>query len=1299
MTPNSDLNESTPDSSAHSRVPLIASLHISGIAPADAQAWAARLPDAYHATFSTEMLISHIALFSRITEKEPIQYTLMATDGDEAILSLFVPDYPGMLAAIAGALSANGCDIISGDTYTLTEKSAEATPAAQPSYQSAHQPSSGMRLRHPLRRTVLQKNICIPIQDRKLVFAQLRIHMPAASQKPESEVVNDVLALITEHIRLREEGKRDEARATLNQAVADHLATQHHEARPVLLPVELDIDHLDADPCIRLTIVGQDTPAFLYAIANALSLRKFYIQRIHIETRASTACDTIWLCEENGSRPDSEPRLRELRIAALLTKQFTHFLVKAPDPYKALSHFDHLLDHILADPKSDSFSFFQNPESMARLAQLLGASDFLWEDFIRLQYESILPALAGADAYTPIRTRLPLLDQELKGLHSFEEKVVCINRFKDRETARTDMAHILQPDFGFSRLGDELSEIADAVIQRIAALAYEKLSTIYGEPRVVGDAPCPYAVFGLGKLGGQELGYASDLELLLVYSDQGETAGPQHISNAEFFNRHVETLRDSIFSSRNGIYEIDLRLRPHGTAGPLAASLESVVAYYSLDGGALDYERLALTRMRTICGDATFAAHVCDLRDDLVFHTRSIDFEAVKELRIKQYEHKGAGENLNAKFSAGGLVDIEYAVQMLQVEFGAEQPDVRHTGTLHTLDALEKKGCIASDEFLALREAYRFLRTLINGLRMLRGHAKDLEIPHVEDPEFAHLARRMGYEPGVGFSPAEQLQIDIERHMAVTRASYRMHFGQGARLSKNQANAADLVLSDDIPDEAYTAVFHRLGLKNHTRAKANFKSLSGYGAEKASFARLAVVLRTILPNTPDPDMALNNFNHFADAVTSRLAFYELLLAQPRKLDLLFRICGTSNYLSHTLRRNPELFDGLTAPEALSHPHTPEEMEADLQAFLRPMHKKDSRLRMLRRFRNRETLRIGIRDLCLNAPFTETVAELSDLADILIQASLAIELEVLTEEHPEYGFLNDESVIIFAFGKLGGRELNYSSDIDLAAVYDAPEPDPIREKAYTMLTEGMIRNLDRNTDEGYVYRIDMRLRPHGRTAPLVIDSGGWNRYYAEEAALWELQALLKVRPVAGSIPLGMHLLDTARARLLKPDSPENIAKATGQLRDIVLKNLVRARSTHHSRQGFEVKNGPGGIRDIEFGIQVLQRIHAPTHPTILASGTLEAIENLRTVQLLKDNEAKILSEHYIFLRRIEHILQIMDDQQLHILKETPEAMTVIGAIMPDKPSADDLRAQLLTAMEYNRSFFLNATTVADTPNPT
>lgn len=498
------------------------------------------------------------------------------------------------------------------------------------------------------------------------------------------------------------------------------------------------------------------------------------------------------------------------------------------------------------------------------------------------------------------------------------------------------------------------------------------------------------------------------------------------------------------------------------------------------------------------------------------------------------------------------------------------------------------------------------------------------------------------------------------------------------------------MLSQDIPDEIHAAVYSRLGLKNHTRAKANIGALAGYGAERTSFARLAVLFPHILPSTPAPDSALNNFTHFAEAVTSRLALYEILLAQPRQLELLFRICGSSNYLSHTLRRNPELFDWLTSGDTLVRPHSAHEMRAALAADLRPLHKRESRLRMLRRFRNRETLRIGVRDLCLGAPFQETVEELSNLADALIQASVDMETSFLLAEDPSLEVITSTPFMLFAFGKLGGAELNYSSDIDLAAVYDAPEPTPELEAAFTRLTEGAIRNLDRNTEEGYVYRIDMRLRPHGRTAPLVINSAGWLRYYEQEAALWELQALLKVRPVAGNIPLGRELLTRASARLREPAEIHAITNATEYLRNTVLRYLARAQSSHQSRRGFEVKNGPGGIRDIEFGVQMLQRIHAPSTPDVLSPATLDAIARMHRAGIIKDAQAASLSRDYVFLRRVEHLLQIADDQQLHILKDDPDALAVTAALLPGAPTPEAFREELLAAFDRSRAFFLSVT---------
>ncbi|MFO1095622.1 MAG: glutamine synthetase adenylyltransferase, partial [Planctomycetaceae bacterium] len=281
-------------------------------------------------------------------------------------------------------------------------------------------------------------------------------------------------------------------------------------------------------------------------------------------------------------------------------------------------------------------------------------------------------------------------------------------------------------------------------------------------------AVCGLSVCALGKCGGQELGFASDIELLFVYDADGDTSGPELISNAEYFERLVEVFRKTIRAKREGIFEIDLRLRPYGKAGGTAISLATFEKYFNPDGPAWPYERQALVKLRPIAGDLELGERIVAARDRVCYSGRRFEVTAMRGLREKQLLQLVLAGTFNAKLSPGGLVDCEYLVQGLQMTFGHLSPELRTTNTRAALRALESIGVLTEAERLQLRDAYRFLRRVIDALRMVRGDARDLAVPPVGSDEFEFLARRLGYRGAAEFNP------ELERHTLVVQEMSRL---------------------------------------------------------------------------------------------------------------------------------------------------------------------------------------------------------------------------------------------------------------------------------------------------------------------------------------------------------------------------------------------------------------------------------------------------------------------------------------------------------------------------------------------
>jgi glutamate-ammonia-ligase adenylyltransferase len=426
----------------------------------------------------------------------------------------------------------------------------------------------------------------------------------------------------------------------------------------------------------------------------------------------------------------------------------------------------------------DELASLDRPEVLDALARLLGVSEFLWDDFLRMQYANLFPVVRDVDALESSKSREQLqaeLEAELGLVHDGPQPPpadssagapwrATLNAFKDREMFRVDMRHIMGHTPEFGDFSQELTDLAEVVVNAAYHLCHEDLRALHGAPLLEDGTPSEMAVCALGKCGGRELGFASDIELMFVYAGNGRTTGPHAITTAEFYERLVQDFVRTIQAKREGIFEVDLQLRPYGKAGSMAVSLEAFRRYFAPDGPAWAYERQALVKLRPIAGNPGLGQHVAALRDQYVYTGAPFDVTAMRAMRERQVRHLVTGGTFNAKFSPGGLVDVEYLVQGLQITYGQQNPALRQTNIREAMAALAEAGILSPDDHVRLRRAHTFLRWLIDGLRMVRGNAKDLTVPPADGEAFAFLARRLRYGNDV-----DRLRKELEGYTASVR--------------------------------------------------------------------------------------------------------------------------------------------------------------------------------------------------------------------------------------------------------------------------------------------------------------------------------------------------------------------------------------------------------------------------------------------------------------------------------------------------------------------------------------------------
>ena len=700
-------------------------------------------------------------LLERLSPSEPLIVDWQPRDASCGQVTIAGFDQLGDLSMICGLLFVHGFDILSGQVET-EEPFAEIGTA--------------------------KKKLSLRFLDSFSVRRRVRNNSDTGPQSTMSEEWSAFRSELLDLLAEAQSGRRREAQARLARRVSETLPDARASGA-VQSPVEIEFDNDSHPQTTVIRISAEDTSGFLYELTNALALLGVDVRQMLIQTVGSRVQDWLEVTDELGRKLIDARQQQELRAAIVLIQHFTDWLPQSPAPEAALLHFQQLLEYELREPDwLERLASLQRPEVLAALAKLLGVSDLFWEDFLRLQHANLFPVLTDLAGLKHQKTAADLrreLANELASQSTFAERRLKLNTFKDREMFRIDMRHLAGSLSEFESFAAELTELAEVVLVAACEMVDAELRTKYGSPCVSSSlAPqasveanrgdvvlagaqilqneCRWCIAALGKLGGREIGFASDIELLFLYASEGVTNGRISISNAEYFQHFVELFQQVIQAKRAGIFRIDLRLRPHGRAGNLAVSLDEFCRYFAQGGAAWPFERQSLLKLRPIGGDATFGRKVVSKRDEILFHDSRWEAVPVRAMRERQVRQLVRAGTFHAKLSPGALVDVEYLVQLLQLTHGGQHPSLNTPNTLAGLAELTKLGLIPEEGFEPLRSAYLFFRRLIDALRMARGSADDLTLPAPDEDLFAGLARRLNCS-------TENLTIAVEKHSAAVR--------------------------------------------------------------------------------------------------------------------------------------------------------------------------------------------------------------------------------------------------------------------------------------------------------------------------------------------------------------------------------------------------------------------------------------------------------------------------------------------------------------------------------------------------
>jgi [glutamine synthetase] adenylyltransferase / [glutamine synthetase]-adenylyl-L-tyrosine phosphorylase len=709
----------------------------------------ASLPETYFASFDAVDVTRHLGLMRELTEDRPVRLWAEPAGGGDWRIDIVGYDCFQFLSTLCNLLTVRGLSIVSGQVFT------SQPPAVEPARPA---PKRGGWTRRPPRSVVSDR----PDRRPRIVDVFRVRPIKAEDRTPDWDEFQAELTTLT---RLLRDNKYEEVHHRLIRrfvAALGHYQPEQDAPQPIDLTI--DSDGLEAATLVRIR--ARDSLGFLSLTASALALCGIRIVQAEIRTHDDAVADQLWVTDRWGHKITSPSKLRELRLSLILIENFSRRLPHATDPEAALLHFSQFATETMSRPDwAKEFAALEQPEVLEALARVLGESHFLWEDFLHAQPENVLPMICDPTAWNRARTPNELateLDASIAAAPTPEERCRAIRRFRDREIFRADIRSILGRSAGQGRFSAELSDVAEALLRAAFVVAVEQID-LHSPQREIGQA-LPMVLCALGKFGGRELGFASDLEVMIVYDDRRALPNPEGMAVGGYFDSFVAALRAVLGSRQGSTFDLDFRLRPYGRSGAPATSLSTFFNYYRAGGPAWGYERQALIKLRVIAGDPELGRIVETHRDQFVYGPEPFDLACYQRMRRLQVEQRVLPGTINAKFSPGALVDVEYFVQAMQIAHGGHDLRLRSPNTLQALAALEAAGRLSLDQVESLRSGYQFFRRLIDALRMVHGHAQDLTVPPAGTEEFVLLARRMRL-PG-----PEALQSNLEARLHATRS-------------------------------------------------------------------------------------------------------------------------------------------------------------------------------------------------------------------------------------------------------------------------------------------------------------------------------------------------------------------------------------------------------------------------------------------------------------------------------------------------------------------------------------------------
>lgn len=801
-----------------------------------------------------------------------------------------------------------------------------------------------------------------------------------------------------------------------------------------------------------------------------------------------------------------------------------------------------------------------------------------------------------------------------------------------------------------------LTELAEASVDQTLELLYQDQCQQLGTPCNHEGQPQRMVVLGMGKMGGNELNYSSDIDLIFCFPEEGETRGGRTMAASQFFirlgQRLIRVLND--VTAEGFVFRVDMRLRPYGDSGPLVMSHDAMEQYYQTQGR--DWERYAMIKARVIGGDRQEGQAIMEMLRPFIYR-RYLDFGAFASIRdmkaLIDTEIRRKGNLNNIKLGRGGIREIEFVGQTFQLIRGGGEPELRIRGIVDVLRLLAKKRYLSQEEVTQLLESYDFLRRLENRLQMYADAQTHL-LP--SDPgQQASMALAMGYDDW------SSLLADCDAH----RKSVHRSFVQLLHEDEEDEPSADTggdfrqvwLLATEIEDGA--SRLEQLGMAEADEVmrqlqlfqqSAALRSITITGRQRLD--TLMPALLSLLAGEARPAIVLQRLMSLIQSILKRSVYLSLLNEYPAALRQLVELCAASPWIAHLLSRYPVLLDELLDSRSLYQVRSREELAGELESLLAQVgDDEEQQLERLRKFRQTQVLRIAAMDIAGVQDVFDVSDQLTLIAEVLLEKVMALAWDWMIAKHGRpvcevEGKRQYPSMGIVAYGKMGGEELGYGSDLDLVFLHNSQgekqQSDggrPLENASYfARLAQRIIHLLSVQTANGRLYEIDMRLRPDGNAGMLVSSLQAYEIYQREKAWTWEHQALVRARIVCADTHLEEEFGRIRRAILTLPRDRLSLATEVVEMR----RKMRDALGSKPGSQGFHLKQDEGGLVDIEFIAQYGVLLYAREFSDLTTStATRVIIGQLAECRMLTQQQAEQLIQAYRQYRIYSHQLALQE----------------------------------------------------------